>query len=66
MSIEAPNFEQVRDIADSFADDRAISKIVLLEDATSPVPGFESFQDTFLAEMTARGMKRTTTTDFLA
>jgi len=56
----------VRDIADSFADDRAISKIVLLEDATSPVPGFESFQDTFLAEMTARGMQRTTTTAFLA
>jgi nicotinamidase-related amidase len=55
----------VRDIADSFADDRAISKIVLLEDATSPVPGFEGFQDAFLAEMTARGMKRTTTTDFL-
>jgi nicotinamidase/pyrazinamidase len=56
----------VRDIADSFGDDRAVSKIVLIEDATSPVPGFEKFQDDFLAEMTARGMRRSTTIDFLA
>ncbi len=56
----------VRDIANNFGDDRLVSKIVLLQDATSPVTGFESFQDDFLREMTARGMKLATTTDFLA
>ena len=56
----------VRDIANNFGDDRLVSKIVLLQDATSPVTGFESFQDDFLREMTARGMQQSTTTDFLA
>lgn len=56
----------VRDIANNFGDDRLVSKIVLLTDATSPVTGFESFQDDFLREMTRRGMKMATTTDFLA
>ncbi len=56
----------VRDIANNFGDDRLVSKIVLLTDATSPVTGFESFQDDFLREMTGRGMKLSTTTDFLA
>ena len=41
-----------------------MSKITLLTDATSPVPGFESFQDDFIREMTARGMKLSTTTEF--
>ena len=54
----------VRDVANNFGDDRLVSKIVLLTDATSPVPGFEPFQDDFLREMTARGMKLSTTTDF--
>ena len=56
----------VRDLANSFGDDRLVSKIVLLQDAVSPVGGFESFQDDFLREMTARGMTLSTTTDFLA
>jgi nicotinamidase/pyrazinamidase len=56
----------VRDIAGSFGDDSYIRRLVLLEDATSPVPGFESFQETFLREMTARGMQVTTTGEFLA
>ncbi len=56
----------VRDIANNFGDDRLVSKIVLLTDATSPVTGFDSFQDDFLREMTGRGMKMATTTDFLA
>jgi nicotinamidase-related amidase len=56
----------VRDIADTFGDDQYVSKIVLLTDATSPVTGFQAYQDDFLREMTARGMRLSTTTDFLA
>ena len=46
----------VRDIANAFNDESAISKIHLLKDATSPVPGFESNQEDFIKEMEARGM----------
>ncbi len=56
----------VRDLADHFGDERLVSKIVLLTDAISPVSGFETFQDDFIREMTGRGMKLSTTTDFLA
>ena len=56
----------VRDVANNFGDDRLVSKIVLLQDATSPVTGFEAFQKDFLREMTSRGMKLSTTRDFLA
>ncbi len=56
----------VRDVANNFGDDRFVSKITLLTDATSPVTGFEPFQTDFIREMTARGMKLSTTTDFLA
>ncbi|GAB4461464.1 MAG: hypothetical protein OHK0029_26780 [Armatimonadaceae bacterium] len=55
----------VRDIANNFGDDRYVSKLVLLTDATSPVTGFEAYQEDFIAEMTGRGMKTATTTDFL-
>jgi len=55
----------VRDIAEAFGDDSYIKKLVLLEDATSPVPGFESLQDDFVKEMTARGMQIDTTDKFL-
>jgi nicotinamidase/pyrazinamidase len=55
----------VRDIANNFGDDNYVKKLVLLTDATSPVPGFETYQDNFLREMTARGMQTATTTDFL-
>jgi nicotinamidase/pyrazinamidase len=55
----------VRDIANNFGDDNYVKKLVLLTDATSPVPGFETYQDDFLREMTARGMQTATTTDFL-
>jgi nicotinamidase-related amidase len=55
----------VRDIADGFQDQQAISKLVLLQDATSPVPGFEKMQDTFIADMSKKGMQVTKTTDFL-
>ena len=55
----------VRDIANGFSDDSYIAKFTLLTDATSPVPGFEALQDDFIAEMTARGMKLSTTEDVL-
>ena len=56
----------VRDIAAGFQDRRAIEKLVLLTDATSPVPGFEALADDFIRDLTAMGMKTATTTDFLA
>jgi nicotinamidase-related amidase len=56
----------VRDIATEFGDDKYVAKMVLLTDATSPVPGFEHFQDAFVKEMTSRGMQLSNTTDFLA
>ncbi len=56
----------VRDIADGFGDDSYVQKLVLLTDATSPVPGFEKFQDDFINEMVKRGMKLSTTVEFLA
>jgi len=51
----------VRDIANNFADESYVKKFFLLEDATSPVPGFENFQVDFIKEMESRGMKKTTT-----
>lgn len=56
----------VRDIADSFKDDSFIKKCVLLTDGTSPVPGFESYQQQFVSDMIARGMKTSTCADYLA
>lgn len=56
----------VRDIADGFQDTQAVSKLVLLEDATSPVPNFESMQDDFIRDMTKKGMQTTKTTEFLS
>ena len=55
----------VRDIADGFSDASYIEKLVLLTDATSPVTGFEAYQDDFIRDMTARGMKTSTTVDIL-
>ena len=51
----------VRDIANNFKNEDYVKKIILLEDGTSPVTGFENFQDDFVKEMTARGMQITTT-----
>lgn len=56
----------VRDIADSFKDDSFIKKCVLLTDGTSPVPGFEPYQQKFISDMVARGMKNATCADYLA
>ena len=55
----------VRDLA-QFGGDPLVSKIVLLRDAVSPVGGFEAFEDSFVSELTARGMQLSSTTEFLA
>lgn len=55
----------VRDLADSFGDDRLISKIVLLQDAVSPVGGFGDYQNRFVNELTARGMTLSSTCEFV-
>jgi nicotinamidase-related amidase len=67
---EAINFcvaNTVRDIANNFGEEN-IRKFVLLTDATSPVPGkdFEPMTESFMKEMTKRGMKVSTTKEFLA
>ena len=55
----------VRDIAFHFSDPAYVEKMVLLTDATSPVTGFEVYQETFLSDMSALGMKTSTTADFV-
>jgi nicotinamidase-related amidase len=56
----------VRDISSHFSDPKYVAKIHLLRDATGNVPGFERYGEEFLREMSARGMRITTTTDVLA
>jgi nicotinamidase/pyrazinamidase len=56
----------VRDIANNFGDDSFVSKLVLLTDASSDIPGFEAHAQNFMSEMTGRGMGLSTTTEFLA
>jgi nicotinamidase-related amidase len=56
----------VRDIANNFGDDSYVQKLVLLSDGTSPVPGFENLQEDFVKEMVDRGMKVSTTVDWMA
>lgn len=54
----------IRDIADNFGEEN-IQKLVLLEDTTSAVPGFEHLAETFMDEMTARGMQTANSKNFL-
>ena len=56
----------VRDIANNFGDDSFVSRLVLLTDASSDIPGFESHAQAFMSEMVNRGMQLSTTTEFLA
>lgn len=58
--------ETALDIANAFGDDSHIEKMVLIEDGTSPVPGFENLQDNFINEMVKRGMKISNTKNFLS
>lgn len=53
----------IRDIV-AYAPDAA-KKIVLLKDATSPVPGFEKYQEDMISEMVKQGMKISSTAEFL-
>lgn len=55
-----------RDACNYFSDDSLVKKLVLLEDATSDVTGFEKLGEQFVKEMVVRGMQVTTTKDFLA
>lgn len=58
-----------RDIADCFSDPKYVQKITLLTDASSNVVGevdFTFMGDAFIQEMVAKGMKTSTTVDFLA
>ena len=53
----------VRDIVARFGDPSTVRKLHLLTDATSPVPGFESYADDFLRDMVALGMNTLDTAD---
>lgn len=55
-----------RGIAEAFSDPKYVEKLVLLTDASSNVPGFEFLGDAFLKDMQAKGMKTSTTVEFLA
>ncbi len=54
----------VNDIIDNFGVDN-IKKLVLLEDTTSNVPGFEKLGTDFVKEAIAKGMQISKSTDFL-
>ncbi len=54
----------LRDITANWSQEN-ISKLVLIEDTTSPVPGFEELAQQFLTEMKARGMRTVKSTEFL-
>jgi nicotinamidase-related amidase len=56
----------VRDIVNNFSNPKYVEKIHLLTDASSNVPSFDQFGTDFVRDLVAKGMKQTTTTDFLA
>lgn len=56
----------VRDIVKYSSGDDFVKKCVLLTDACDDVPSFESYGEAFLKDMTALGMKTSTTVDYLA
>lgn len=53
----------IRDIVKHFGEE-TVRKCVLLQDAMSPVPGFEKMADEFFQDMLNKGMQITTTTKF--
>lgn len=55
----------VIDVADNFGEDN-IKKLVLIEDTSSSVPGFEQLGVDFVKDMKDRGMRTALSTDFLA
>lgn len=54
-----------RDTANNFSNEEYVKKMILLEDGTSPVPTFEKLQEDFIKEMKKRGMKISSTTDWM-
>ena len=55
-----------RDVVANFSDPNFVKKMVLCKDGSSSVPSFEKLGDDFVAEMVAKGMRVSTTTDVLA
>jgi len=55
----------VRDIANNFSDPSYVKKLVLIKNGSSSVPGFETFGDQFISEMTAKGMQIADTNSFM-
>jgi len=55
----------VEDIADTFEEEH-VKKMVLLKDCASPVPGFEQQGKDFVAGMAARGMRLSTSTEYMS
>ena len=55
----------LKDLVEAFGKDDYVKKIILLEDATSPVGGFEHLRDAFMTEMIAKGMQVSNTIDIL-
>jgi nicotinamidase-related amidase len=53
------------DIVENFSDPSMIKKVVLLEDGTSCIPGFEKEYKSFVDQMKSRGMQTSTTKEFL-
>ncbi len=53
----------VRDLAEHLGSEN-MTKMVLIQDTTSNVPGFEHLGEQFLAELTARGMQTAKSTEF--
>jgi nicotinamidase/pyrazinamidase len=56
----------VTDLADNFGDDSHIAKLVLLTDASSSVAGFDQVGKDFVARLVKRGMRTSTTKEYLS
>ena len=57
--------EHIADYLEAQQGAAALSKLVLITDCMSPVPGFEAQQDAFLAAMLARGARLATSNEIL-
>lgn len=55
----------VRDVATNFGSEDYIKKLILLRDTTSSVSGFEQVGEDFVQELTAKGMRVSTSVDYL-
>lgn len=55
----------LRDIVENFGSDAA-KNIIILEDCTSPVPGYEKDYEDFKVEMVAKGIQFMTSTQFIS